>query len=137
VHLLADHGFNALSTTIEVRRDYMEKNQALVQRFVDATIEGWIQYLNGDASAANAMIKRDNPEMTDALLAYGIAKLKQYGIVDSGDSLKSGIGAMTEARWKAFYEMMSAQGLYPAGMDYKQAYTLRFVNQRVGLPASK
>jgi NitT/TauT family transport system substrate-binding protein len=75
--------------------------------------------------------------MTDELLAYGIAKLKQHGIVDSGDSKQLGIGAMTDVRWRAFFEMMSAQGLYPAGMDFKPAYTLRFVNKRVGLEAKK
>jgi len=71
--------------------------------------------------------------MTDALIAYGVAKIKEYGIVDSGDSKKDGIGAMNDARWQDFYDTMSKAGLYPAGMDYKKAYTLQFVDKRFGM----
>jgi NitT/TauT family transport system substrate-binding protein len=70
--------------------------------------------------------------MTDALLAYAIAKMKQYGIVDSGDAAKHGIGAMSDARWQDFYKTMVEQGLYRRDMDYAKAYTLHFVNQRTG-----
>ncbi|MBV9117049.1 MAG: ABC transporter substrate-binding protein, partial [Acetobacteraceae bacterium] len=108
-----------------------------VQRFVDASIEGWYSYLYGDPSPANAAIRKANPEMTDALIAYGRASMKEHGVVDSGDALKDGIGAMTDARWKAFYDEMAAVGLYPKGMDYKKAYTLQFVDKRVGMDAKR
>ena len=71
----------------------------LVQRFVDASIEGWYSYLDGDPSPGNALIKKANPEMTDALIAYGRDAMKEHGILESGDALKVGIGAMTDARW--------------------------------------
>ena len=80
--------------------------------------------------AGNALIKKQNPEMTDALLAYSIAKMKEYGIVDSGDSVKLGIGAMTDARMKSFFDKMVRAGVVKAGLDYKRAYTLQFVNKR-------
>ncbi len=83
--LLADYGFNTYSTLIETRRDFVDKKPDLVQRFVDASIIGWYHYLYGDNAAGNAMIKKLNPEMTDELLAYSVAKMKEYGIVDSGD----------------------------------------------------
>jgi NitT/TauT family transport system substrate-binding protein len=102
VFLIADHGFNSYSTLIETRRDLVEKKPGLVQRFVDASAIGWYHYIYGDPSAGNALIKKQNPEMTDALLAYSIAKMKEYGIVDSGDALTLGIGAMTDARMKSF-----------------------------------
>jgi NitT/TauT family transport system substrate-binding protein len=104
-----------------------------VQRFVNASIEGWYSYLDGDPSPGNALIKGDNPEMTDALLAYGRDKIKEYGIVDSGDAKKSGIGAMTDARWQDFFATMVKAGLYPADLDWHQAYTLKFVDQKVGM----
>jgi NitT/TauT family transport system substrate-binding protein len=104
-----------------------------VQRFVDASIEGWYSYLYGDPAPGNALIKRDNPEMTDALLAYGIAKIKEYGIVDSGDAKTNGIGAMTEARWRDFFETMPSVGVYPKDLDFHKAYTLQFVNKKVGM----
>ena len=81
----------------------------------------------------NALIKRDNPEMTDALLAYGRDKMKEYGVVDSGDTKEKGIGAMTDARWRDFLDTMAKAGLYPADLDVKQAYSLQFLNKKVGM----
>jgi NitT/TauT family transport system substrate-binding protein len=133
VFLLADQGFNTYSTLIETRRDLVEKRPDLVQRFVEASAIGWYHYLYGDARPGNSLIKQQNPEMTDALLAYSIAKMKQYGIVDSGDSLKLGIGAMTDARMKSFFDKMVRAGVVNASIDYKRAYTLQFVNKGVGL----
>ena len=133
VHLLADHGFDTYSTTIEGRREMVEKQPDVVQRFVDASILGWANYLYGDNKAANAAIRRDNPEMTDDQIAYSIAKMKEYGIVDSGDAQKLGIGAMTDARMKSFFDKMVKAGLFKADLDYKKSYTLQFVNKGVGL----
>ncbi len=133
VFLLADHGFSTYSTTVETRREIVEKNPDLVQRFVDASTIGWYHYLYGDNAAANALIRRDNPEMTDELLAYSLAKMKQYGIVDSGDAQTLGIGAMTDARMRDFFDKMVKAGLFKPDLDYKKAYTLRFVNKGVGL----
>jgi NitT/TauT family transport system substrate-binding protein len=131
--LLADHGFNAYSTLIETRREVIDKKPDLVQRFVDASVIGWYNYLYGDNSAGNAMIKKLNPEMTDELLAYSVGKMKEYGIVDSGDSLRDGIGAMTDERVASFFNKMAKAGVVRSDIDYRTAYTLRFVNKGVGL----
>lgn len=133
IFLLADHGFTTYATTIETRRELVEKKPDLVQRFVDASAIGWYNYLYGDNKKANDAIKKDNPEITDEQIAFTIAKLKEYGIVDSGDSLKNGIGAMNDARMKDFFDKMVKAGVVKAGLDYKKAYTLQFVNKGVGL----
>jgi NitT/TauT family transport system substrate-binding protein len=133
IFLLADQGFGSYSTLIETRRDLIDKKPDLVQRFVNASIVGWYNYIYGDNSATNARIKRDNPEMNDELLAYSIVKMKEYGIVDSGDSLKLGIGAMTDARMKGFFDKMVAAGVVKGSVDYKKSYSLQFVNKGVGL----
>jgi NitT/TauT family transport system substrate-binding protein len=133
VILLADYGFNTYSTLIETRRDLIDKNPDLVQRFVDASIIGWYHYIYGDNSAGNAMIKQLNPDMTDDLLAYSVAKMKQYGIVDSGDSLRDGIGAMSDERIASFFDKMVRAGVVKANIDYRKSYTLRFVNKGIGL----
>jgi NitT/TauT family transport system substrate-binding protein len=132
IFLLADQGFSTYSTLIETRRDLVEKKPDLVQRFVDASAIGWANYIYGDNKAANELIKKHNPEMTDALLAYSVDKMKQYGIVDSGDSLKLGIGAMTDARIKDFFDKMVRSGVLKPDLDYKRAYTLQFVNKGAG-----
>ena len=133
VILLADYGFNTYSTLIETRRDLIESKPDLVQRFVDASIIGWYNYIYGDNSAGNALIKKMNPEMTDDLLAYSVAKMKEYGIVDSGDSVEKGIGAMTEERITSFFDKMVRAGVVKPTVDYRKSYTLRFVNKGVGV----
>jgi len=137
IFLLADHGYDTYATTVETTNEMIEKKPDLVQRFVDASIIGWYNYLYGENKAANAQIKKDNPDMDDAQIAYGIQKMKEFGIVDSGDSLKLGIGAMTDARMKSFYEHMVKAKLNKPGLDYKKAYTLQFVNKGVGLNLRK
>jgi len=133
VFLLADQGFNTYSTLIETRRDVVNKKPDLVQRFVDASIIGWYNYLYGDNKAANETIKKLNPEMTDDQLAYSIAKMKQYGIVDSGDSFLVGIGAMSDARMQSFFEKMVRAGIVKPTLDISKSYTLQFVDKKVGL----
>ena len=137
IFLLAEQGWGSYSTLIETRRDLVANKPDLVQRFVDASAIGWANYLYGDNAAANARIKRDNPEMTDARIAYSIAKMKEYGIVDSGDTMKGGIGAMTDARMKSFFDKMVASGVVKGGIDYKKAYSLQFVNKGVGVDLRK
>jgi NitT/TauT family transport system substrate-binding protein len=129
VFLLADSGYASYGSVLETSAKLAAQNPDLVQRFVKASIEGWYGYLYGDPSPGNALIKQDNPEETDDLLAYAIAQMKQHGIVDSGDAARLGIGAMTDERWRTFFEVMAQQGLYPKDMDYRQAYTTRFVDQ--------
>jgi NitT/TauT family transport system substrate-binding protein len=133
IFLLADEGFSSYSTLIETRRELVEKKPDLVQRFVDASIIGWYNYLNGDNHTANKLIKTQNPEMTDELIAYSVAKMKEYGIVDSGDARTLGIGAMTDARMKDFFDKMVRAGVVKAGLDYRKSYTLQFVDKKVGL----
>jgi NitT/TauT family transport system substrate-binding protein len=133
VFLLSDYGYNSYSTLIETRQDLIDKKADLVQRFVDASMVGWYNYLYGDNSAANAMIKKLNPEMTDELLAYSIKTMKDYGIVDSGDSLKNGLGAMTDERVASFFEKMVRAGVVRPDIDFRKSYTLRFINKGVGL----
>ncbi|HEY2136955.1 MAG TPA: ABC transporter substrate-binding protein [Xanthobacteraceae bacterium] len=133
VFLLADFGFNSYSTLIETRRDLTENKPGLVQRFVDASIIGWYHYLYGDNSAGNALIKQQNPEATDELLAYSVAKMKEHGIVDSGDSTTLGIGAMTDARMASFFDKMVRAGVVKPTVDFRKSYSVRFVNKMVGL----
>jgi NitT/TauT family transport system substrate-binding protein len=133
VMLLADAGYSSYGSLIQTSDKLVREKADLVQRFVDASIEGWYSYLYGDPAPANALIKRDNPEMTDALLGYGIAKIKEYGIVDSGDAKTKGIGAMAEARWQEFFDTMANAGVYPKSLDFRKAFTLQFVNKKVGM----
>ena len=137
VHLLADAGYSSYATTIETSWKLVNDKPEVVQRFVNATIEGWYSYLYGDPTPAHALIKKDNPEMTDDQIAYSLAAIKRHGLVDSGDADRLGIGAMSSARWKDFHGTMVDAGLYTADLDLTRAYTLRFVNKKHGLHLRK
>jgi NitT/TauT family transport system substrate-binding protein len=134
VFLIADAGYENYNNTVLVGRRMVEQRGDVLQRFMNATIEGWVGYMAGrDNAAADALIIRDNPEMNAERIAYAIRVMNEMGIVASGDAARLGIGAMTDARWESFYNSGRDAGLYPPGMDFKRAYDLRFVNKRVGL----
>ncbi len=134
VHLLADHGFSTYSTLIEARADMVRQQPDLVRRFVDASILGWVNFLYGNRQAAAALMKRDNPEMSDAEMEASVALMKQQGIVDSGDSLQQGLGAMKLARITDFHTQMVKAGLYkPGEVDLTKVATTQFVNRKIGL----
>ncbi|MFO1024066.1 MAG: ABC transporter substrate-binding protein [Acetobacteraceae bacterium] len=133
VLLVADAGFQGYSSLFATSDKMIKEKPDLVQRFVDASILGWYSYLNGDPTPGNALILKENPEMTQALIDYGRSALKSNGILTSGDAATLGIGAMTSERWAAFYKDTQAQGIYPPGLDVTKAYTLQFVNKKVGL----
>ena len=136
--LLADQGWSTYSNTVETRTELIEKKPQVVQCFVDASAKGWVNYLYGDHKRANQMIMRDNPEMTLEIIGYSIAKMKEYGIVDSGDTLSKGIGALNPARVKDFYDKMVKAGLFkPREIDIEKSYTTRFVGKAVGLDLRK
>jgi NitT/TauT family transport system substrate-binding protein len=137
VLLVADAGFQGYAGLVVTSDKRIAEQPDLVQRFVDASIEGWYSYLNGDPAPGNALIKAANPEMSDALIAYGISSMKAHGILESGDAATLGIGAMRAERWSAFYDSSVEQGLYPKGLDVTKAYTLQFVNQKVGLGSGR
>ncbi|MER8547323.1 ABC transporter substrate-binding protein [Mesorhizobium sp. M0768] len=135
--LLADYGWDTYATTVETMQETIDKRPEVVQCFVDGSAKGWYNYLYGDNKAANEMIKKENPDMTDEQIAFSIEQLKKFGVVDSGDSEKLGIGAMSDARIQSFYDKMVKAKVAPAGIDIKKAYTLAFVNKSVGLDLKK
>ncbi|ODN71958.1 NMT1/THI5 like protein [Methylobrevis pamukkalensis] len=135
--LLADAGFDTPSTLIETRQDFAEANKDVVQRFVDASIIGWYNYLYGDNAAANALIKTDNPEMTDGQIAFSINTMKEWGIVESGSTEKGGIGCFTAETVKAFYDKMTAAAVVKADLDLSKVYDTSFVCKGVGMELKK
>ncbi len=131
--LLADAGYDSYSTLIQTRTELIEKRPELVQAFVDASIMGWMDYLHGDPAPGNELILEANPEMTRAQIAWSIEAMKAYGIVESGDALDLGVGAMTDARWRAFFEKAVGLGIVEPDLPWREGYTLRFVNHGVGI----
>jgi NitT/TauT family transport system substrate-binding protein len=132
VFLLADQGWDTYATLIETRRDTVAGAAERVQRFVDASIIGWMSYLHGDGAPADAAIKRANPDMGDDQIAFSKAQMIRFGLVDSGDAARLGVGAITEARLASFHARMARAGLASPTLDWRRAADLRFVNKRIG-----
>lgn len=137
VFLLADNGYTPYSTMITTTQMLIDTKPDIVQRFVDASIEGWYNYLYSDNSKANELIKNDNPEMTDGQIAYSIAKMKEFGIVESGDAMDKGIGCITDAHYKKFFDEMVAIKIFKADTDYTKAFTTKFVCKGTGMSLKK
>jgi len=133
VMMLSDSGFDGYASLIATSEKLVQTDPDLVQRFINASIEGWYSYLYGDPSPAFAAIQKANPDMTPGLLHYGYTQLKERGIVDSGDTKKLGLFAMTDTRWASFFNQMAATGLYDKSMNYKAGYTLQFVDHGFGM----
>ena len=133
VFLIADAGYSSYATTIETMAGTIEEDPEKVQCFVDASVKGWYNYLYGDNAAANALIKEANPEMSDDKIAYAIGKMKEWGIVDSGDAETMGIGVITDAKVKDFYDKMVEAGVVEAGLDFSGTYTTQFTGKGVGM----
>ena len=134
VFLLADHGWSSYSTLIETRQELIDKRPKLVQDFVDASILGWYGYLYGEHSKADALIKKDNPSITDSQIQYSIKQMRIWGLVDSGETLEQGIGIMNSERIKDFHKKMIKAGLFKSDeIVVDKAFTTEFVGKGVGL----
>ncbi|MCA6229591.1 MAG: ABC transporter substrate-binding protein [Phenylobacterium sp.] len=132
VFLLADNGYPSYAAMILFPQSLIDKDPARVRAFVEASAAGWKSYLTGDPKPGDALILKDNPEMTQDVLDQARKKMRQYALVEGGDAAGGGVGVMTDARWKAFAEMAITQGVYPKGLDYTKAYTLDFVRPAAG-----
>ena len=133
VFLLADLGYPPYAEALVVTRDTLSKRRDALVRFVRASAEGWKSYL-ANPVPGNALIKRDNPQMTDDLLAYGHRKMKEHALVAGGDAARDGLLTMTDARWARTVEFLRDAALAKPGTDYAQAHTLSIVKDVKVLP---
>ncbi len=127
VFLMADEDYPSYGTLILASDRRIQANPEQVRAFVAASIAGWKDYLTGDPTPGNSLIKADNPDMTDDVLLHAIAEMNRYRLATADDAETAGIGVMTEARWQAFFATMSADGLYPESLDWRRAYSLAFL----------
>ena len=135
VFLLADHGWPPYSTTIVCLAKTVQQRPKAVAAFVKASLQGWKDYLQGDPKAANALIRKDNPAMTEDRLAVGMRLLKESGMVFGGDAATHGVGIITDERMNKTYDTMVLLGqLNPKKVDLKRTYTTQFVKDLKILP---
>ena len=133
VFLLASEGYPPYAETIVTLAKTVKEKPDMIRRFVEASALGWKSYL-GNPAPGNALIQRDNRQIEDGLLAFSVARMKDYGIVTGGDAATRGILTMTDARWKQTHDFMVQAGLLKPDVDYRSAYTLQFVDQVNVLP---
>ena len=133
VFLLADAGYASYATTIETLRETIEERPEVVRCFVEGSIRGWYAYLHGDRAAADALILEANPDMSQDKLDYAVERLKEEGIVESGDALEAGIGVITEEVVGGFFEKMATAGVVEPNTDWRASFTTEFVGQGVGM----
>jgi len=137
IWVIADAGFNTYATLVETMQATLDTKPEVVKCFVEGSAIGWANYLYGDPSLGNALIREQNPEMSQDQIDYSIVMMRDYGIVDSGDALEYGIGAMTEETITSFYEKMVAAGVVADGLDLSKVYSLEYANTGAALPVKK
>ena len=136
IFLLADYGYPGYANMVLVPQKWIDTDRKAVQAFVDASQQGWFRYLR-DPAKANALIKQQNPDMTDGQIEFTIAKMKEYGLLESGEALEKGIGCMTDAHIAEFYKKMVDAGVVKDGLDLSKAYTTEYVCKGVGMDLKK
>ncbi|HWA17820.1 MAG TPA: ABC transporter substrate-binding protein [Devosia sp.] len=132
VFLMADAGYSTPSTMIEGLSEYVTANPDITKRFVEASIIGWYNYLYGDNTATNELIKSENPDFNDDFIAYSIGAMKDSGLLVSGSAVDGGIGCFTDATVKDFYDKMVSAGVVKAGLDLSKVYTTEYVCKGLG-----
>ncbi|MDO9588625.1 MAG: ABC transporter substrate-binding protein, partial [Brevundimonas sp.] len=130
VFLLADEGYPSYATMVLAPNAFARDNATALRSFIAASAEGWRDYIQGDGKAADALIRKDNPDMTQDVLDQARDKLRSNGIVDGGDAALYGLGTMTPERWEAFFEVTSGAGVYPPNLDWRQAFTTQYLPGR-------
>lgn len=130
VFLLADEGYPSYATMVLAPNAFARDNARALRAFIAASVEGWRDYIHGDAKGADELIRKDNPEMTQAILDQARDKLRANNIVDGGDAALYGLGTMTAERWKAFFDVTSEAGIYPANLNWRDAFTTQYLPGR-------
>lgn len=108
---LAASGYDPYTVTVATRREYLDANRDLVERFVRATREGWNRYLK-DPAKYNASLNALNPAMT--LPAMEVAAKLQDPLVAPAPGSAVPVGWMTAERWSTLATQMKELGLIKA-----------------------
>lgn len=129
VFLLSDYGYPSYASMVMARQDLIDNEPKVVQAFVDASIQGWIEYVYGDPSLGNELILKANPEMKIDIIENAISVMRARGLVHSGDTLTNGVGTMTTQRWQSFYDTMADNDVFDKDLDWEKAFTTDFTSR--------
>ena len=129
IFLLSDYGFPGYGAMILARNDIIEREPEVVRAFVEASILGWKKYIYENPNAGNELILRENKEMTKEIIFQAIDKIKEYNLISSMDGYTD-IGLMENKRWEEFFKTMSDYNVYDKKLNWKDSYSLEFINRR-------
>lgn len=129
VFLLADYGYPSYGAMVLASSNVLKNNPEIVKAFVDASIEGWRQYIYDDPSLGNELIMLENNEMKEDILLQAIKKIRNYELVSNEISKGLDIGLMTDIKWESFFKTMSINGVYEKDLEWRESFTLDFINK--------
>ena len=129
VFLMADYGYPSYGAMILASNKMIIENPDIVQDFVDASIDGWVEYIYGDPSLGNQLILSENNEMTEAVLFQAIKKIREYNMISNEVLLGKNIGTMSDKKWNDFFTIMAENNVYDKTLNWKEAYTLDFIKE--------
>ena len=129
VFLLADYGYPSYGAMVLASSNVLKNNPEIVKAFIDASIEGWRQYIYDDPSLGNELIMLENNEMKEDILLQAIKKIRNYELVSNEISKGLDIGLMTDIKWESFFKTMSINGVYEKDLEWRESFTLDFINK--------
>jgi NitT/TauT family transport system substrate-binding protein len=129
VFLLADYGYPSYGAMVLASSEVITNNPEIVKAFVNASIEGWRQYIYEDPSLGNELIMLENNEMKEDILLQAIKKIRNYELVSNEISKGLDIGLMTDIKWESFFETMASNGVYEKNLKWRESFTLDFINK--------
>ena len=132
--LLSAEGYPPYTQAISTTQKMISEKPDVVARFVKASLEGWKSYME-DPAPGNVLIKKDNPNMTDEQIAYSVSKLKEMGIIGSGDARTAGIGTLNESRIRQNIAFLQDNKIVePGKIKLEEAFKLDAIKATKVLP---
>jgi NitT/TauT family transport system substrate-binding protein len=106
-------------------KQFLAQHPEVVAKFVQASMEGWKQYL-ADPAAVNAELAKLNPAMSPDQLKFSVETLKADHFVEGDGSPDSHLGHFTAERWASTYTQLLELKVLAKPFDPATAYTLQF-----------
>ena len=124
--LIADGGYDPYRV-IFTSQTFAREHPEAVRAFLAASARGWLEFLHGDSTEAGARIQRESPTQTPPLIAFSIAAMKSYRLVEGDPAKGERIGLITPARLTGMVQTLVQLQALPAPVPLEDFARFEFV----------
>jgi NitT/TauT family transport system substrate-binding protein len=127
VLLLSETGFSPYRVWY-VRRNFLQQRPEIIRAFTTASIRGWQDYLDGDRSAADALIATRNPKMETEFMEYSVHAMQQYRLVSGDSASGEATGQIRRERLETQIHQLAKLGLLDHTPAVEDVFDPRFLS---------